>query len=508
MRIPRPGLWLRFFLAFALTGILSSGAFILFSQALARPTVGSFLLERDRQKALSLSQEIGAYLDGGGSLEGIGEFLSESGFMRGMGMWGQGQGMGQRPGQGMGQRARGQAMDPSPDDADPRRAPGNVPVPSLPEDAPGRFLVTDLHGLVIFGNALMGLGASYPAAPKRGVAFKQGGRTMGYVLTGAMILAGASRSDRHLQEVVLRSAVLGALTSLALALAISFGLALNLASPLRNLSAAAAQVAGGDLSVRLAESRRDEFGDLARSFNRMTASLNASLGARVRLVQDAAHELRTPVTVIRGNVEMILEGIYPADRERLLAIQAEAERLGRLIASLKELSDLDSGGLPLVLESVDPLALAQEFAKAYEGLCQARGLTLSVELISEPPSPVPMDRDRVKQILSALMDNALRYSPGGSCIRLILGESARDSDAFFFFRLEDEGPGVAEAERHRIFERFHRADQAGQGSGLGLAIALELARAQGGKLEYQVGKRGGAAFVLSLPLFGPRPNPA
>jgi len=275
----------------------------------------------------------------------------------------------------------------------------------------------------------------------------------------------------------------------------------RIASPLAGVMDAADAVTAGDLSVRVPVRGPGEFGRLAQAFNRMIEELERADQQRRNLTADVAHELRTPLHIIQGNLEGILDDVYQPTPEHIAATLDETRRLARLVDDLQTLSLAEAGQLPLTREPVDVAGLLADVGTSFIGQAEATGINLQVETDADPSSVrITGDVGRLDQVLSNLMGNALRHTPGGGTITLRV-ESA---DGWVRIIVADTGQGIPAEDLPYVFERFWRADPArshagGAGSGLGLAIARRLVQAHGGQIsvESQVGV--GTTFFVELP---------
>ncbi len=272
----------------------------------------------------------------------------------------------------------------------------------------------------------------------------------------------------------------------------------RLVRPLRRLERASAAVARGELGQRsgLAD-RGDELGQLGRSFDTMAAELQRSDELRRRFLQDAAHELRTPLAVIDATASAVLDGVYAHEDRHLQTIRDQSRLLARIVDDLRTISLAEGGALTLRREAVSVADLVREAAAAQAPLAADRGVTL----LAEPPEPgllVEGDRDRLAQVVGALLDNAIRHTPAGGQVRLA-ADRAGDR-----IRLEvaDTGRGIAPADLPHLFDRFYQADpsrdRATGTSGLGLAIVRALVEAHGGRVGAANRPAGGAVFWLEL----------
>ncbi len=309
------------------------------------------------------------------------------------------------------------------------------------------------------------------------------GGTVGTLFVGAMMGPGLAASDTAFLASVTRAIVLAAGIAALAALVVGLLAVRRLTNPVAELTRAAERAAAGDLGVRVAVSGKDEIARLAGTFNRMTEALRDQEEGRQRMIADSAHELATPVSLIQGTVEAMLDGVYPSDRSTLEGLHEETLRLARLVEDLNELSLLDSGTLELRLEEAELAEIARSEAGRFTAKAAEKGVSIAVEAAVGLPGAA-VDRLRIGQVLANLLGNALRHTPrGGSiAVRLEAMEGARIRLA-----VEDSGPGIPEAERARVFERYYRVDGARAaaegGRGLGLAIAAGIVKAHGGTMR-------------------------
>jgi signal transduction histidine kinase len=275
----------------------------------------------------------------------------------------------------------------------------------------------------------------------------------------------------------------------------------GIAAPLAEVMAAADALAVGDLSVRVPEDRRGDFGQLAHSFNRMAEELERAEQRRRNLTSDVAHELRTPLQIIQGNLEGVLDGVYEPTAEHLEATLEETHLLARLVNDLGTLALAESGRLELVREPVAVADLLADVRTSFSGQAEAADISLEVELQGAPDALLlNADVGRLDQVLGNLVLNALRHTPAGGTIAL----QAEPGEGRVQLRVRDNGEGIPAEDLSYIFDRFWRGDRSrshASGSvGLGLAIAQQLVQAHGGRLtvESQVGQ--GTMFTVELPV--------
>jgi signal transduction histidine kinase len=272
----------------------------------------------------------------------------------------------------------------------------------------------------------------------------------------------------------------------------------GIATPLAGVMNAADAVAEGDLSVRVPE-QPGEFGRLAASFNHMVEELERSDRQRRNLTADVAHELRTPLHVIQGNLEGILDGVYEPTEEHLNATLDETRLLARLVEDLRTLSLAEAGQLPLHLEAVDVGELLADVRTSFSGQAEAAGIEVRVEKDASP-LVVTADVGRMDQVLGNLMSNAIRHTPPGGTILLRVAPI----EGGVRIAVRDTGEGIPPDDLPYIFDRFWRGNRArtrgsGAGSGLGLAIARQLVRAHGGRIEVESAVGVGTTFTFELP---------
>jgi signal transduction histidine kinase len=299
-------------------------------------------------------------------------------------------------------------------------------------------------------------------------------------------------------EDAMRQALLAAtVIAVVTATAVSLAVAARIARPVSALADAARRVAGGHYAERVPVDEPAELAELAVSFNDMAASLESTERRRLQLVGDVAHELRTPLSTIDGYLEGLEDGVVEPTSQTWGLLRAETGRLTRLVNDLSELWRAEARELPLRLEPVDVTAVAGEVGERFAPQALARGIALD---LSGPPAVALADRDRLAQIVSNYLSNALRHAPDGSRIVTDVAEVGGSVR----LRVSDAGPGLAPDQLEAVFERFYRVDparsRAAGGSGIGLAIVRALAEAMGGQAWAEsAGPGRGATFLVELP---------
>lgn len=268
-------------------------------------------------------------------------------------------------------------------------------------------------------------------------------------------------------------------------------------TPLDELFHASERVANGDYAVRVEEKGPPEISSLMRSFNSMTERLQINDQQRRNMLADISHELRTPITVIQGNVEGILDGLYPADEARLKSIIEETQILARLVDDLRTLALAESGALRLRREPTHLAELMRETVSGLEAQAQEKEITVAMSLAAE--EEVQVDPQRVHEVLTNLLSNAVRYTPRGGQINVRLTETGLGAERSVTISVADNGPGIESADLLHIFERFYKSSDSG-GMGLGLSIAKYLVEAHGGKIwaESEAGKGTRISFTLPI----------
>lgn len=277
------------------------------------------------------------------------------------------------------------------------------------------------------------------------------------------------------------------------------GLSRRILAPVEALTAAVRRMEAGDLSQRVAVTSKDEIGELARAFNSMADGLARLEELRRNLVTDVAHELRTPLSNIRGYLEAVQDGVLEPDTQVIGSIYEEAMHLNRLVDDLQELSLAEAGKLRIQRQ---PVALADVVHRAIEAFW-ARAQAGRIELRTDLPEDLPLvdiDPQRIGQVLRNLLDNALTHTPLGGKIAI----AAHADGRWVTVSVQDTGSGIAPEDLPYVFERFYRADKsrsrATGGTGLGLSIAKQLVEAHGGRIKVESVVGQGTRFTFTLPV--------
>lgn len=362
------------------------------------------------------------------------------------------------------------------------------------------FLIADTSGRIVFSGNPDNIGRSLSERDlRKGVILTLNNEQIGWLLFLPDIERWSSDTlEGNFLLRVNQAIFLSAFGATLVALLLGGVLAYTMTRSLRELTAATRLLSRGKLGTQVKVRSKDELGDLASSFNEMSTELARSNELRREMTADIAHDLRTPLSVIMGYTEALNDHKLEPSPEIFAVMHTEALQLGHLIEDLKTMSLADAGELPLSLQIISPETLIRRVAEAYRVKAENGQIMIVVE--SEPDLPViKVDVERMAQVLSNLMDNAMRYTPPGGQIRL----SAGDDGDLVYIRLEDTGTGITEADLPFIFERSYRGDKARQQSqgesGLGLAIAKSLVEAQGGTIGVESILGQGTKFQILFP---------
>ena len=321
--------------------------------------------------------------------------------------------------------------------------------------------------------------------------------------SGATLRIDVPRSDRAFLRIFNLSLLVAGLLAIVAVVAVALLLSSRLTRPLQGVAAAARRLGHGDLTARATGGPDRESNELADAFNAMAERVQRSEMLRRRAASDMAHDLATPATVLESQLQAMVDGMVPADREQLDRARAAAGALSGVIVQLGELVDAESAVLqrrPQVMPLGELLAEAE---RAIEPLFRERGVRIVVEH-GPPALQVEVDPTQVGRALRNVLANAAQHSPEGAKVRVAVEAAATEA----LVRVTDAGPGIAAEDLSHVFERFYRADQARgageprSGSGIGLTIARELLAANGGRIAVERTGPDGTTFAIALPLAG------
>ena len=387
-----------------------------------------------------------------------------------------------------------------------QRIPSTLPAIQAPQGEPhfdprrSLFTLADPNGRVIYGHNPAETGdVVLKSDLDKGVPIEVNGAVVGWLLFNpALDRWRPGTPEGNFLASVTNAILVSALVASVTALVMGGILAFTMTRSLRELTAGTRQLAEGKLGHQVKVHSKDELGELANSFNQMSAALAHSNELRRQMTADIAHDLRTPLSVILGYTEALSDQKLEPGPEMFTVMHREALHLSHLVADLKTLSLADAGELPLNIQPFAPQELLRRTLEAHR--VKAKGKAVGLELDAPEDLPlISIDVDRMAQVLGNLMSNALRYTPSGGQICLTAeahGNQVRLS-------VSDTGPGIPSRDIPYIFERSFRGDHArhqqeGE-TGLGLAIARSLVIAQGGTISVESSEGQGATFILDFP---------
>lgn len=301
--------------------------------------------------------------------------------------------------------------------------------------------------------------------------------------------------EEGIRDAFNRALVWAAIASAAAAAAAAAVASSRVLRPLEQVRTVARRLASGSYHERVPLPTEDELAALAADVNALAEALEETEERRLRLVGEVAHELRTPVATLKGYLEGILDGVFQADSETLTAAVKEAGRMERLAADLSALSRAEDGRIDLILEEVDLARVVTEVAERLRPQFIDQEVRLEVDVI--PASTVTIDRDRIAQVLTNVIGNALSYTPAGGLVTI----QTQESGGMAHVTVTDTGRGLTAEQLAMVFERFYRVDRAAVGgTGIGLTIARRLARLHGGDVSAtSTGLGQGSTFTLTIP---------
>jgi signal transduction histidine kinase len=324
----------------------------------------------------------------------------------------------------------------------------------------------------------------------------------------ALQLRTSARANSQAQRITAtqQASILALVLALLIAGSIAFWLTRTISQPINDLKSGMRAVADGDLEyqLKIPADRSDEFGELARSFLQMNRQLGELDKLKAEFVSVASHELKTPINVIIGYLQLLEEGVYgpltPQQQEIHKTLGLQANNLLRLVKQLLDVSRFEAGGGRLELRDVRLEPLLHELEAAFHVLAVQREVHFCVEEREGLPEQVHWDVDRINEVLGNLLSNAFKFTPHGGSVTL----TVEPSDDSVRMEVRDTGAGIPAEQLPRIFEKFYQADNQGAaragGSGLGLAIAKQIVDAHGGTISCESEPGVGTAFTITLPV--------
>lgn len=362
---------------------------------------------------------------------------------------------------------------------------------------PQPYVLVDSRRAVIVASAPYAIGEKVKQGElDKGIAITVNGQVVGTVISTGQPLVRKPLDQKYIDQIN-QALWIAAFGGVLIALALGLLITRSLTRPVRELTHATHEMAQGKLAQQIPVRSQDELGELAQSFNQMSADLARANQSRKQMTADIAHDLRNPLTVINGYLESLQDGKLKPTPERFAVMQAEVTHLQRLVEDLRTLSLADAGELKLHLEPTSISELLKHVAEAYRHQAGQKQIALKVN--AQPNLPeVNLDRARMEQVLGNLISNALRYTVEDGEIRL----EAKQAEGSLTVSVEDNGSGIPADILPHIFERSFRGDESRSGSesGLGLAIAKSVVELHGGSIGVETQKERGSKFLIAIPV--------
>jgi two-component system sensor histidine kinase BaeS len=364
------------------------------------------------------------------------------------------------------------------------------------------FILIDLQGNTVLGvsnNPQKGISQE---EINKAIAVEVDGQTVGWLIPRTHPEWTLDTPQGGFLRTVNQAILYSTIGTLVVALILGIVLARSLTSPLRALAEATEVVAQGDLGYKVEVRSKDEVGQLAQSFNRMSTDLARLNQIRDQMTADIAHDLRNPLSIILGYTEALSDGKLHGNPEIYDTLHGQARHLSRLVDDLRTISLADAGKLPINFQRVPSRKLLDRIMTAYASRAEEKHISFQIQ--SEPDLPeIEVDPDRMAQVLGNLVSNALRYTPEGGLLEL----AAKLTDNRVTITVSDNGCGISPEDLPNIFTRFYRGDSSRPQTGdvgLGLSIVKSLVEAQGGNIGVESEPGKGTTFFI---LFPPSPAP-
>ena len=306
--------------------------------------------------------------------------------------------------------------------------------------------------------------------------------------------------ENDFRNAVNSALMIAGVVAVVTSIGVSWFVSQRIVNPIRSLVMLSHRIAGGDYEQRLQLDTHDELAELIDSFNRMATALADTETMRMRLLGDVTHELKTPLTSIKGYMEGLQDGVLPATPETFQLIHREADRLQRLVQDLQELSRVEAGEIPMRITLIHLQEVVSSVAEQLRPQFAEKNISLLLDVPEALPT-VKADVDRTAQILTNLLGNALQYTESGGTVKV----RAEHNGSYIRIAVIDTGIGLAGEDLRQIFQRFYRVDKSRSrssgGSGIGLTVAKHLVEAQGGEISARSeGISKGSQFSFTLPI--------
>lgn len=364
---------------------------------------------------------------------------------------------------------------------------------------PGPFMMADTSYIIVAAADASLVGQKLNRdQQRRAIAFVIDAETVGYFYQQSPSSDALAQTEQSFLAEISHTLRWISLAAIGGALVLAVVSAWWLAHPLQRLTHAAQAVARGELGTQAPVTGASEVQQVAIAFNQMSNALAESQAARKRMISDIAHELRTPISVIQGQIEGMFDGVFQTDTEHVGIVYNQTLHLARLVEDLWTLTRAEARSLHLERVPLDITAFVRETTQDFEALAIDEHINLRFE--GDKDLTVEADSGRLRQVIANLLVNAIRHTPAGGRIDV----SVRPKDNWAYIRVKDTGEGLPPEALPHLFERFYRADSSRQrdkgGAGLGLAIARELITLHGGEISVQSVQGVGSQFTIKLPL--------
>jgi two-component system sensor histidine kinase BaeS len=335
-------------------------------------------------------------------------------------------------------------------------------------------------------------GSAHPGSPQLGA------RLMLHMLSGPL--------EQSFIQSVNKSTWITALITAALAALVGVLFARKITAPIKELSKAARKISGGDLSQRVTVNSNDEIGELGKAFNTMSTSIEKNIQLKHRLMVDVVHEIKTPLTVIQGNLEAMLDGVIEPTPKKIAAIHTETLLLARLLNDLRDATLAQENELDLQRELQNIGPIARQVVEMFEPRAREEQKNLEARIPDGLPDSF-IDQQRISQVLYNLLNNALKYTGEGDSIKIdvhIDTEINGTGKPVILVTISDTGTGISDEDLPHVFDHFYRVDESrariSGGSGIGLAIVKHLVEAHGGIVWAKSELGVGSSFFFTIPL--------
>ena len=373
--------------------------------------------------------------------------------------------------------------------------------PQGPDRGPGRLelLVADASGQVVFDTHQQRVGERLSSDEHTSAtSLTSQDKPIGYMVITPGPIGNLLPPEQAFMDQVRNNLLLAGLLATVIGAGLGLAFSRTLTRPLDRLATAARAIAAKDLTQRVETSGTVEVANVANAFNDMAHSLQKAEELRRNLVADVAHELRTPLSVMQGNLAAQLDGLFPLDLAETARLYDETRLLSRLVDDLRELAQAEAGQLQLNVGSIELRPVIESTAEAFNALAAEKQVAIGLQVLDEL-RPVKADSARVAQVLRVFVSNALRHTPAHGAITI----SAVTLPNQVGVSVQDTGDGIAPNEIPFVFDRFWRGDKSRAretgGSGLGLAIAKQLIESQGGSIGAESTLGQGSRFWFTLP---------